>query len=131
MKNFILCLSLLFLTSCIPIDDFGAHWGKGTVDPAMIGKWQKGSGKDKSGVQVTQRKGTMKIDSLDKEERRKKDYAPLYARTLKAGPYTYLMARMRGAAARKAVKAATLSGTGSRAIRWPNTACPTTRWALS
>ncbi len=37
------------------------------------------------------REGTYRIDSLDEEERRKKDYAPMPARTLKAGRYTFLM----------------------------------------
>lgn len=95
VKNFILCFALLFLTACIPVDDFGDYWGKGTVDKRMTGRWLKVSSKERVRVKITYRKGTMVIDSLDPQERRKKGYAPLFARQLKAGRYTYLMASTR------------------------------------
>ena len=34
-------LVLLMLSSCTPVDDFGAYWDKGFVDPALEGTWKK------------------------------------------------------------------------------------------
>ena len=108
MRNLFLCLAMVLLSSCIPVDDFGTYWEKGTIDPALLGRWVeitspardaddrkeartvKVSDK-KEGIQVVNQGGTYRIDSLDEEERQKKDYAPMPARTLKAGCYTFLM----------------------------------------
>lgn len=34
-------IALLVLTSCTSVEDFGAYWDKGVVDPALNGRWQK------------------------------------------------------------------------------------------
>jgi hypothetical protein len=93
MKKMLLCLAALVLSSCIPVDDLGAYWGKGTVDKALLGTWEKiGHEGDKSQrVRITEKDGAYFIDSLDEEEKKKPDYAPLAARTLKAGDYRFLM----------------------------------------
>jgi hypothetical protein len=105
MKKIAFCMALLLLCSCIPVEDFGAYWDKGMIDAALIGKWDempaetaaKDNGKKLGAVQVADNGGTYRIDSLDKEECRKKDYAPLAARTLKTAGYTFLMALDEGA----------------------------------
>jgi len=93
MKNFLICLSLLLLTACIPVDDFGGYWEKGFGDSKMAGKWRKYSGTDKAEVLVTAKHGWVQIDSLDPKERKAKDYAPVRVRSLQAGRYYFLMAR--------------------------------------
>ena|ERR1035437_4676986 len=106
MRNLFLCLLVVLLSSCIPVEDFGSYWKKGTIDPALLGKWGKMIPRDEDdrkesrsvktanegGIQVADKGGTYQIDSLDEDERQKKDYAPVFARTLKAGRYTFLMA---------------------------------------
>lgn len=111
-KWFLPFLLLAVLASCIPVDDWGAYWDKGVVDGALAGKWKivldygKKPEKDK-GILIAAENGNSRIDSLDEEEKSKPDYAPVVARTLKAGGYTYLMAGVKardGGLVRYAVK---------------------------
>jgi hypothetical protein len=94
MKKLLACLALLIVTACIPVEDFGEYWDKGTVDKAVFGTWKrttrKGSG-DNELVMIVNHKGTYRIDSLDPKDRKQKDYQPLFAKTLKAGSYTFFM----------------------------------------
>ncbi|MEZ0222955.1 MAG: hypothetical protein ACAH83_00245 [Alphaproteobacteria bacterium] len=93
VRNFILCLAVLFLSSCIPVDDFGTYWNKGTVNAAVTGKWQKIERRKKAEfVRITDEGGRYRIDTLDKKERGQKDYSPIFAKTLTAGKYTFFMA---------------------------------------
>jgi hypothetical protein len=93
----LLCAAALLLASCIPVKDFGAYWEKGTADSALFGKWEEvpkdADDKDIGTFDVTDKSGAYQIDSLDEEERKKPDYVPLIAKTLTAGPYTFLMVR--------------------------------------
>jgi hypothetical protein len=42
MKRLWLCIVCsMVLASCISVDDFGAYWDKGVVDPALEGSWKK------------------------------------------------------------------------------------------
>lgn len=42
MKRFCTCLvTVLVLSSCTPVEDFGPYWDKGFVDPALEGSWKK------------------------------------------------------------------------------------------
>jgi hypothetical protein len=42
MKRHLLpMVALLLLASCTAVEDFGAYWGKGAVDPALEGTWKK------------------------------------------------------------------------------------------
>ena len=106
MKNLLFCLAVLFLSSCIPVHNFGTYWKKGTVDPALLGTWipiASPSHDDdrkeartvyiagKKRVRVVNVRGTYQIESLNQEDRQQKNYAPITARTLSAGPYTFLM----------------------------------------
>ena len=34
-------LLLLPLTSCIPVEDFGAYWDRASLDPQLKGKWRR------------------------------------------------------------------------------------------
>lgn len=92
-RNFILCFAILFLTSCIPVDDFGAYWNRGTVDANVLGTWQKVEKNKKAEyVRITDEGGRYRIDTLDRKERQQKDYSPILAKTLTAGKYTFFMA---------------------------------------
>lgn len=93
LKTLFLILSILLLTSCIPVDDFGAYWNKGTVDAAVPGKWQKMEKHKKAEfVRITDEGGRYRIDTLDKKDLAQKDYSPILAKTLTAGEYTFFMA---------------------------------------
>lgn len=92
-RSFFLCLAVLFLSSCIPVDDFGVYWNKGTVNTKVLGKWQKMERHKKAEyVRITDEGGRYRIDTLDKKERMQKDYSPILAKTLTAGKYTFFMA---------------------------------------
>jgi hypothetical protein len=39
--RFLPILLLLPLTSCIPVDDFGAYWDRMGLDPQLSGKWER------------------------------------------------------------------------------------------
>lgn len=93
LKTLLLSLSIILLTSCIPVDDFGVYWNKGTVDANVTGKWEKMERHKKAEyVRITDEGGRYRIDTLDKKERAAKDYSPILARTLTAGKYTFFMA---------------------------------------
>jgi hypothetical protein len=34
-------VAVLALSSCTPVDDFGAYWDKGFADPVLEGTWKK------------------------------------------------------------------------------------------
>ncbi|HUA20576.1 MAG TPA: hypothetical protein VMB25_17630 [Bryobacteraceae bacterium] len=41
MKKLLLVLAgMLLLVACIPVEDFGAYWGKAGVDQALAGSWK-------------------------------------------------------------------------------------------
>lgn len=104
MKNFLLCLVVVLLSSCIPVDDFGSYWQKGYVDPALLGKWSMTTPRedderkearsvkvDTDVYQVINKTGIYQFDSLDYKDKQKTDYTPDPARSLKVGNYTFLM----------------------------------------
>ena len=90
MKNILVCLALLCLTACIPVDDFGSYWDKGTVDSALVGTWKNAEPKrgEVGLARLTIHKDTYRIMSLAKKDRKDK---PLFAKTLTAGRYTFFM----------------------------------------
>ena len=91
MKKLLICLALLCLTACIPVDDFGAYWDKGTVDTALVGTWKNVKPKkdDVGPARLTVRNGAYRITSMAKKDAKDK---PLFAKTLTAGSYTFFMA---------------------------------------
>jgi hypothetical protein len=94
MKKLLACLVLLVVTACIPVEDFGGYWDKGTVDKAVFGTWKRVAKKDSGDrelVMIVNHKGTYRIDSLDPKDRKQKDYQPLFAKTLQIGNYTFFM----------------------------------------
>jgi hypothetical protein len=93
LRRFVLLVPILFLTACIPVDDFGTYWAKATLDKAILGKWEKKEkGSRTERVKITLDDGRYLIDTLDREEKKKKDYSPTYARTFTTGKYTFFMA---------------------------------------
>jgi hypothetical protein len=112
MKRQILpVVAFLVLTSCTPVDDFGAYWDKGFVDPALEGRWQKIGipgepidsipGSDqllfvKNGQSYFWQGINPILSTLtaDQAEQRKKDNdARLDVRTLKIGNSVFIMSR--------------------------------------
>jgi hypothetical protein len=112
MKKHILpVVAFLVLSSCTPVEDFGAYWDKGVLDPALEGRWQKigipGESIDsipgadqllftKNGRSYSWQ-AINPIDSrlsADQAERRKKDNETrLDVRTLKIGNGVFIMSR--------------------------------------
>src|SRR5678815_681002 len=112
MKKHILpVVAFLILSSCTPVEDFGAYWDKGFLDPALEGRWQKIGmpgepidsipGADqllfvKNGQSYSWQ-GINPIDSrmsADQAEQRKKDNDErLDVRTLKIGNSVFVMSR--------------------------------------
>src|SRR5690348_3275594 len=97
LKKFFLCLVVLALSSCIDVRDFGAYWGKGYVDPDVIGNWvisdtSKLSGKkpEPKIVQVTESGGAYHVQYIE-NGKTQSDRDPQVGKTLKAGKYKYLL----------------------------------------
>jgi hypothetical protein len=102
---------LLLLSSCTPVDDFGAYWDKGFVDPALEGTWKKIGipGQDLNATPGADRLLFTKdgpsyswqaINPLDSTlsddaaaQRRKDNDARLALRTLKIGNHLFFAAR--------------------------------------
>jgi hypothetical protein len=40
-RHFLPIIAFLLLSSCTEVEDFGAYWGKGFIDPALAGTWKK------------------------------------------------------------------------------------------
>ena len=40
-RHLVPVVAFLVFSSCTPVEDFGAYWDKGFVDPALAGRWQK------------------------------------------------------------------------------------------
>ncbi|MEZ0262850.1 MAG: hypothetical protein ACAH80_17730 [Alphaproteobacteria bacterium] len=97
----LLCAALLSLAACIPVEDFGANWDKGTADTALVGTWDDilpagEKPKDSPGMAITCAESTCTLETLDPAEKMKKDYKPMTLRTLQAGDYKFVMVREEG-----------------------------------
>jgi hypothetical protein len=96
------CIALLSLGGCIPVDDFGAYWDKGTADSALTGTWEDipeagEKAKKDGGVAIVCAETACTLDTLDAEEKKKADYKPSTLRTLDlGGVYQFLMVREEG-----------------------------------
>ena len=95
MKSFALVLAVLALASCIPVDDLGNYWDNGVVDKALIGVWRpdaefKAQSEEKDFV-IAKSGDKYRMDSLNDKEKSEPGYKPTYAKTLKAGPYSFFM----------------------------------------
>jgi hypothetical protein len=113
MKRLWLCVaSTLFLTSCVPVDEFGTYWDKGFVDPALEGSWMKlgRSGDDLGGIPLcldvwrfTKTGASYSLQGMNRTDRaREPDVAAQMkpdselvtdARTLRIGRKLFLMER--------------------------------------
>jgi hypothetical protein len=104
--------ALLILTSCTEVKDFGAYWGRGVVDPALGGTWQKiglpGEPIDSTpGADVlvfaTREDGSYSLQSINPvnpnlppdvaAQTEQDNQVRLAVRTLKIGTATFLMVR--------------------------------------
>lgn len=105
MKKFLPLLCVFLLTSClIGVDDFGKYWDQGTVDKNLLGKWEpydpqdtapknqkaKSNSKD-DGYLILENKGTYKICGHSQDLSVKFPMCDMVGRTLKVGPYSYIM----------------------------------------
>lgn len=105
--NALLCAAILSVTACIPVDDFGTSWDKGTADSALVGTWddilpQGDKPKDvvekpkDAGMAITCAETACTLETLDPAEKMKADYKPMTLRTLTAGTYKFVMVREEG-----------------------------------
>lgn len=85
MKTLFLMTCLLFLTSCMDVDNFGDYWEKGTVDRYMLGKWDLARDRNKVSIVVTEDRG-MYLMTYNTQEK-------YVARTVQIGSYTFFMAK--------------------------------------
>lgn len=92
MKRFLLFLTLLFLVSCMDVDDFGTYWAKTEMDERLTGGWQEVKiEKPLSGnasLVFAMKDGSYEVTGYENGKTKEKPYYPV--RTLKAGPYLFL-----------------------------------------
>lgn len=85
MKKLLVLFSILLLTSCISVKDFGSYTDKAYFDPAVIGTWEK-VGTDEI-TYVKEKDGAYEITPANPE-----DDKPLYpVKTLRIGNSTFFM----------------------------------------
>jgi hypothetical protein len=108
-------LALVMLGACTDVADFGAYWDRGTLDPALAGRWKKigrpgepvGSipGSDlvvftraamSYSLQLTNPVDDPALDADARAQRLKDNDARLEARTLRLGGRNFLMVRADG-----------------------------------
>lgn len=97
----LLCAAVLSLAACIPVDDFGSQWDKGTADAALTGTWddipaEGQKPKEGGGVAIVCAETHCTLDSLDTTEKLKADYKSITLRTLAAGDFKFVMMREEG-----------------------------------
>lgn len=91
----LLILSVLFLSSCIWVDDFGEYWDKGEVDPALEGTWALDDGR----VPVDKQESSYRFEKSGKEYRfvaigkNVKDDAIVTVRSIHSKHYHFMMSR--------------------------------------
>lgn len=94
MKKSLLLLCALLLSACIDVEDFGDAWSKGTIDPALAGKWEKVATPDMPRgdiyrYNVTVKDGVYVITAYEGEI--EKTDEPIQSKFLTAGPYNFFM----------------------------------------
>lgn len=91
----LLILCVLFLSSCIWVDDFGEYWDKGEVDAALEGSWALDDGR----VPVEKQESSFRFEKSGKEYSFKavgknvKDDATITVRSVHAKHYHFMMSR--------------------------------------
>lgn len=92
----LLILAVLFLSSCIWVDDFGEYWDKGEVDAALEGKWmleeakQLAQKQNNSYFRFEKRSKEYRFEAIGKNV---KDDATVSVRSVHAKHYHFMMAR--------------------------------------
>ena len=89
------CTLLLFLAgACIPVDDLGEYWDKGTIDPALEGHWRKADVEFRSQdefLSFVKSGDHYVVESLMAESPERKTPLKVKARTLVSGKHNFLM----------------------------------------
>ena len=110
MKRFCVCLlAVLIQAACIGVEDFGAYWNRGVIDPALEGTWKKIGlpGENRDGIpgpdqwRFTKAGSTYTVYAINpldptlapdiNEQRRKDSEQGETARSLKIGQSVFLM----------------------------------------
>lgn len=95
MKKLLLgFIAAVWLSSCIPVDDLGDYWDKGVIDTYLIGVWKSDPHFGRAGlapVTIVKGDNALQIDDPDEAVRKRPDYQPTFARTLKAGELLFIM----------------------------------------
>jgi len=104
-------VAVLALSSCTPVDDFGAYWDKGFADPALEGTWKKAGlpGEDIGNIpgadllRFTKNGANYDLQGINPldpaltpenlEQRRKDNEYKMSTRSLQIGKHRFLMQR--------------------------------------
>lgn len=91
----LLILTVLFLSSCIWVDDFGEYWDKGIVDPALEGRWALDDGrvpleKQESSFRFTKRDKEYRFEAIGKKVT---DDSTITVRSIHGKNYHFMMSR--------------------------------------
>lgn len=93
-------VALLALSACVDVKDFGAYWAKGTLDAELAGRWKvlavdNGDKNPHIGkiYEAIAKDGSYEVAVTDED---KGTTAIWHYRTLKAGPYQYLLNNLDG-----------------------------------
>lgn len=110
-KHIFPVIAFLVLASCTPVENFGAYWDKGFVDPGLAGRWQKiglpgenldsipgadqllfvKNGSSYAWQAINPIDSTLSADAA--AQRKKDNETRLTVRTLKIGNHLFIMAR--------------------------------------
>jgi len=105
MKRFLLLvLTTVVMSACTPVDDFGAYWDKGAIDPGLEGSWKKvglpGQNRDSvpgaDMLRFAHDGGSYAVQGINAGPSRQENAARLTARSLRIGHGRFLMARPAG-----------------------------------
>ncbi len=93
MKRFALLISALLLASCIMVEDFGAYWNKGVIDPTLAGHWEvvPDPGYPDDMVRYTFVKKGNEYEVHEQED--KKKGVIHHVKSLDVGPYRFFMTK--------------------------------------
>jgi hypothetical protein len=94
MKRLVVACIALLLVSCIQVDDFGDYWDKATVDPSLVGRWNRVSDANEAKTTgdswtFTVKNGAYEVQTYVKGK--PDDDGPIApVKSLTVGPYMFL-----------------------------------------
>ena len=96
-----LLVLVLCLGGCFSVGDFGAYWNQSRVDSTLAGRWQEVTASQKNAkekhILFKSRDGAYDVDAFENGVRPDDYTSPYPVRSLKLGPYDFLLSRPHGA----------------------------------